>query len=107
MNQPDLFADGKIVPIGELALKARQLYAWLTFGVSRAGALEHLCWAMPPADGGDWLAHIDIRERRALEAAKPPDTDVTSPHRTLLKLRFKEHIEEGLQSDVDNENEAE
>lgn len=107
VNEPDLFADGKIVPIGELALNAQQLYAWLTFGVSRAGALEHLCWAMPPADEGEWLAHIDIRERKTVEAAKPAGTDVTSPHRTPLKLRFKDHIEEALQSNVDSENEAE
>lgn len=103
LNQPDLFKDGKVVPITELARKAKQLYAWLTFGVSRAGVVEHLCWAMPPAGEGDYLAHIDIRERRKSEEAKPVDSEISSPAPTTIKLRFKEHIEEVLRPEDDND----
>ena len=107
VNQPDLFSDGKIVPISELALRAKELYAWLTFGVSRAGVVEHLCWAMPPAEDGDWLAHVDIRERRTSEAVKPVDSEISSASPTTIKLRFKEHIEEVLRPETDDEASSE
>jgi hypothetical protein len=98
-NQGDLFAE-KVVSINEMAAQIRVLYAWLTFGAGHEGSLSHLCWAMPPADEGDWLAHINIMERIAAASASPKQPEAPSP---TLKLRFKEGVEEALsKSDQDD-----
>jgi hypothetical protein len=94
-NQFDLFG-GKVVPISEALAKITELYAWLTFAPTRDGGLQHLCWAMPPADEGTWLAHIDIMDRAAKSGTTPADGKPPEPPATEIKLRFKEHIEETL-----------
>jgi hypothetical protein len=100
-NQGDLFAQN-IVPIGELVAQIRVLYAWLTFGIGRDGQLSHLCWAMPPADDGFWLAHVNVLERIAKKNMEPKEPEAPS---ATVKLRFKESIEEAL-SKQDDENET-
>lgn len=91
-NQNDLF-EPNVVPLAELADQAKGMTAWLTFGGGTAGQLQHLCWALPAADGGQWLAHIDVLRRVASSGvAEYPDTSQTRG----LSLRFKEHIAESL-----------
>lgn len=91
-NQGDLFAEN-VVPLGEMVAQIRVLYAWLTFGVGRDGSLSHLCWAMPPADESDWLAHVNVLDRIATAALAPKEPEAPS---ATVKLRFKESIEESL-----------
>jgi hypothetical protein len=66
--------------------------------------LKHLCWAMPLADSGSWLGHINIL-RRAEAAAIPVDEIPAEEPDKVIKLKFREHIEESLtkQNKADNE----
>lgn len=91
-NQPDLF-NQDVTSLNEIAKRARELYAWLTFGADKEGKLLHLCWAMPPADESEWLAHIDVLERA--QKATAPSPSRAEPSRKL-KLKFREHVEEKL-----------
>jgi hypothetical protein len=91
-NQTDLF-NPKVMTLSEIAERASELYAWLTFGADKAGNILHLCWAMPPADETDWLAHINVLERFRVSAAPNP-TPSEPPKK--LKLEFREHVEEKL-----------
>jgi hypothetical protein len=91
-----LFSE-KIVDLSETLKRITELYAWLTFGVGEHGALAHLCWTMPPADDGDWLAYRDVL-RHISTSIQPEQDQIPHPERPtkLLALRFKEHIEEAL-----------
>ena len=86
VNQPDLFADPKVVVLGTV-----RLYAWLCYRASLNGALAHACWGMPAAkvDGkeDEWLARVNL-----MLASVPPKTaDADRPAkvdpRTRMKLR--------------------
>jgi hypothetical protein len=93
---------------GELIVSIREFYAWLTFGVGSKGVLEHLCWAMPPADEGDWLAYRDILHHAASAAPTQPEQpslqqEPSLAHSDDLNLRFQEHIEKTL-SDQDKKD---
>jgi len=91
-----LFSE-KIVDLSETLKRINELYARLTFGVGEHGALAHLCWTMPPADEGDWLAHRDIL-RHISASIQPEQNEIAQAERPTksLTLRFKEHIEEAL-----------
>lgn len=95
-NSPDLFSE-KIVDLSETLKRINELYAWLTFGVGEHGAIAHLCWTMPPADEGDWLAHRDIL-RHISTSIQPEQNEIAQAERPIksLTLRFKEHIEEAF-----------
>ena len=105
VNQTDLFAE-KVVPINEALAKIPELYAWLTFSAEKNGILKHLCWAMPPADSGSWLAHINVLKRAKLTVVKD-ERPVEEPAK-IIKLRFRDHIEEALskQDKSDNDEKA-
>jgi hypothetical protein len=98
-NQGELFGP-PIVPFPVAAKAAKDLYAWLTFGANRAGRLQHLCWAMPPADAGDWLAHINIIERASKTSSPPVAPTPSEEPAGKLKLQFREHIEESLANEA-------
>ncbi|MGY3620888.1 hypothetical protein [Bradyrhizobium sp. USDA 10063] len=104
VNQPDLFAQN-VVPISEVVDKVPELYAWLTYSAERGGSLRHLCWAMPPADGGSWLAHIDVLRRSEQSAVDeaPPAEEPTK----IIKLKFRDHIEEVLSRQDESSNKKE
>jgi hypothetical protein len=97
-NTADLFApDPKIIRLGDVLGEVRELYAWLSYGAMRDGRLSHLCWAVPPADEGEWLAHIDVL--RSAAASGPPAAELP-PAKTIdpkSRIRFKAHIEEELE----------
>jgi hypothetical protein len=61
---------------------------------------------MPPADSGSWLAHIDILKRAKLTVVK--DERPAEEPAKIIKLRFRDHIEEALskQDKSDNEEKA-
>jgi hypothetical protein len=104
VNQTDLFADN-VVPISEVVGRVPELYAWLTFSAERNGTLKHLCWAMPPADNGSWLAHINVL-RRAEQAVVVDEIPAEEPAK-IIKLRFRDHIEEVLSKQDESDNEKE
>jgi hypothetical protein len=102
VNQTDLFAEN-VVPISEALVKISELYAWLTFSAEKNGILKHLCWAMPPADSGSWLAHINVLKRveqTVVQEGRP----VEEPTK-IIKLRFRDHIEEALSKQDKRDNE--
>lgn len=101
-----MFSD-RVVSLDEIAGRLRELYAWLTFGASRDGELEHLCWAMPPADEGDWLAHIDVLKRKSGGESSHPTPRPVEPPSSTITLRFREHIEERLSGEKDKEEDKE
>jgi hypothetical protein len=104
VNQTDLFAEN-VVPIREVIGKIPELYAWLTYSAEKAGVLKHLCWAMPPADSGSWLAHINVLKRDEQSAVDdaPPVEEPTK----IIKLKFRDHIEEVLSKKDESGNEKE
>lgn len=91
-NQPDIFVDGRIVPLHELP--PVPLYAWLAFNADRTGMLTHVCWCMPEAERKQMLALINILPRRAdvapIEPHTPPPPDPTE------SLRFRKEVAERL-----------
>lgn len=95
VNQPDLFA-GNVVSFEEISGKVPSLYALLTLCASRSGILEHLCWGVPSADGGDWLAHGNVLLRSPHVLAG--DGGAINPEQPAQRvvLRFQEHIEKSL-----------
>lgn len=101
-NQGDLFSE-KVVSLDEIAGRLPELYAWLTFGAGRDGSLSHLCWAMPPADEGEWLAHVDVIERVAAKETKEREKPAAAPA-PIIKLRFREHVEESLVEENQDKN---
>lgn len=111
-NQEDLFAPPAI-DRGDVIISIREFYAWLTFGIGREGILEHLCWAMPPADDGDWLAYRDILRHTAivapaqLEELQPlqPEQGSAESSNDALGLRFQEHIEQALSKQNEKDKE--
>ncbi|MEO7221074.1 MAG: hypothetical protein ABIY37_01235, partial [Devosia sp.] len=98
-NIPDLFSEN-VVPIDQVAAQLRVLYSWLTFGVGPDRRLSHLCWAMPPAGDGEWLAHVNVLRRVADTALEPKAPEAPSEP---IKLRFKENIERALTKEADEE----
>lgn len=94
VNAPDLFS-GTVVPFATLATEIKEFYAWLMFGASPNGKLGHLCWGVPSAEGGDWLAHTNVlRRHEAADTEMKPEAPAKN-----LGLRFKNHIEEALTKD--------
>lgn len=113
-NQGDLFAP-QPADRGDVIVSIREFYAWLTFGVGPQGVLEHLCWAMPPADDGDWLAFRDILHRASVAAPTqpaeantqeemPPINPTSAELPEGLNLRFQEHIEQALENQNKKDN---
>lgn len=94
VNQLDMF-DTNIVPFPALESEIKVKCAWLTYGASPKGKLNHLCWAMPSADSGDWLAHTDIMKRAAITEIQSARVESTKKS----NLRFREHIEDALNKD--------
>jgi hypothetical protein len=79
------------------------MFAWLTYGIAFDGSLGHLCWAMPASTGDTWLARTNILVRLAeTEREANPETASKS-----LKLKFKDHIEDALNKDSEQDNDAE
>lgn len=99
-NQEDLFGP-RSVDRGEVIIQIREFYAWLSFGIAQHGVLEHLVWAMPPADDGDWLAYRDVLHHATSTISVQPDQapspqPAEAPPSEGLNLRFQEHIEQAL-----------
>jgi hypothetical protein len=99
-NQDDMFAP-RVADRGELIVSIREFYTWLTFGIGQQGVLEHLVWAMPPADDGDWLAYRDVLHHAIATTPLQPDQAPAQESRAEpptegLNLRFQEHIEQSL-----------
>jgi hypothetical protein len=99
-----MFAEN-VVPLSEVVGRIPELYAWLTYSAEKAGVLKHLCWAMPPADHSSWLAHIDVL-KRAEHSAIDESPPVEEPAK-VIKLKFRDHVEEVLSKKDESDNEKE
>ena len=91
VNQLELFAP-KGATFAELLPGIRQKYAMLTFSADHKGRIQHVCWGMPPRDGDEWLAHINVLHRIELPVITPAEA---RPDKTA-KLKFKKYVEESL-----------
>jgi hypothetical protein len=95
-NEPDMFIDGKIIPLHELPLDL--LYAFLTFNADPKGMLTHVCWCMPEAQLKQMLAVINILPRSNIipmpEPHTPPPPDPTE------KLKFRKEVAERLMDET-------
>ena len=98
-NQPDLFEDGKIVPLTQALKEVPRLYGWLAWGATSTGELTHLCLAMPEHDRDQWLAHVNILHRVQLIEGTPRPTEPTpsAPNPALL-LKFRAEIARSLEA---------
>ena len=97
-SQPSLF-DGTVVPFKKLADEVGLLYAWLTFGATIDGKINHLWWKMPAKEEDSWLAQIDVMRREAASCIAPSPETSPGPK---LTLKFKGHIEEALSKQPDD-----
>jgi hypothetical protein len=99
-NQPDLFDDGKIIPLTEALREVPRLYGWLAWGATSHGEITHLCLGMPEHDRDQWLAHISVLHRVRLEEGSPRPADPTqsAPNPALL-LKFRAEIARSLEED--------
>ena len=109
-NQEDLFVPHQ-TDRSKIITAIREFYAWLTFGFGQQGTLEHICWAMPPADDGDWLAFRSVLQHSAMPTTIQPDQhtriDSSAESSETLKLRFREHIEKALSDQNKKDDKAE
>ena len=100
INQPDLFEDGKIIPLTEALKDVQRLYAWLAWGANPAGELTHLCLAMPEDKRDVWLARVNILHRvQALEGGSPSAEEMPSAPNPALLLKFRAEIARSLEED--------
>lgn len=90
-NEPDLFNDGKIVPLHQIA--PDKYYAWLSFNADQAGELTHVCWCMPEAKRKVFLGRINILRGVAFSSVDP---HVPPPPDPTASLKFKREIIERL-----------
>lgn len=86
-----------------VAADPQAMFAWLTYGIAFDGTLGHLCWAMPTSAGDAWLARTNVLVRLADAAREANPETATKP----LKLKFKDHIEEALNKDRNQDKDAE
>lgn len=102
INQPDLFKDGKIIPLTEALREVRRLYAWLTWAADAAGQLTHLCLAMPEDSRDVWLARVNILHRVQSSEGIPPSTEgpPSAPNPALL-LQFRAEIARSLEAETE------
>lgn len=93
-NQIDLFEQNVVVLRSEL-------YAWLTAGANKDGALTHLCWGAPAANNDEWLGYRNVLASIASAPIEPPTPTPVSPKD---KLRFRDHIQESLEKSNNEKN---
>jgi hypothetical protein len=100
INQPDLFEDGKVIPLTEALKDVKRLYAWLAWGANPAGELTHLCLSMPEDKRDVWLARVNILHRvQALESGSPSAEETPSAPNPALLLKFRAEIARSLEED--------
>jgi hypothetical protein len=100
INQPDLFEDGKVIPLTEALKHVQRLYVWLTWSPP-VDELTHLCLAMPEDKRDVWLARVNILHRvQTLEGGSPSAEESTpsAPNPALL-LKFRAEIARSLEDD--------
>ncbi|RWO81031.1 hypothetical protein [Mesorhizobium sp.] len=83
-NEPDLFDDGKVVPLHEMT--PDKLYAWLAFNADQTGGLTHACWCMPEAKRKVFLGRINILRGAGMSFVEP---HVPPPPDPTTKMKFK------------------
>jgi len=86
-----------------VAADPQAMFAWLTYSIAFDGTLGHLCWAMPTSAGDVWLARTNVLVRLA-DTAREANPETASKS---LKLKFKDHIEDALNKESDQDNDAE
>ncbi|ESY80718.1 hypothetical protein X739_28695 [Mesorhizobium sp. LNHC220B00] len=86
-NQPDLFDDGKVVPLRDMG--PDRYYAWLAFNADQTGGLTHVCWCMPEADKKVFLGRVNILRGAGMSTVEPhvpPAPDPTSAMKFKLDV---------------------
>ena len=93
-NQLELFNEPKVIDLRH-TLGVVTLQVWLTYGLTKAGELTHVCLGVPAAEQNEWLARVNILNSATIEE-KDEDTGEDLARDPEIKLRFKGEIQEAL-----------
>jgi hypothetical protein len=93
-NQYNMLDDGTIPPVDLIITKAR--YAYVTFGMDRAGVVTHVSLGMPSSDNSHWLAFAKLMRRSSFPEpiAIPPPAPLSPP--VAESIRFVPEVAERL-----------
>jgi len=102
VNEPDLFRDGKLIPLHEALESVPRLYGWLMWGATPEGMLTHLSLGMPAEPENDsWLTYVDVLSHVvALESRAGAKPTVSSKPNPALLLKFRDEIAQQLGQDA-------
>jgi hypothetical protein len=95
INEPDLFREGKLIPLHEALTSVPRLYGWLMWGATAQGELTHFSLGMPEPEKDDWLTYVDVLAHvNALESRSSAKMEVpaSSKPNPALMLKFRDEI---------------
>jgi hypothetical protein len=106
-NEPDLFRDGKLIPLHEALDSVPSLYGWIMWGATPRGELTHFALGMPDKKKDVWLTYIDVLARvKKTEAAPGATTEKSSKPNPALLLKFREEIARSLEQESSEQDET-
>ena len=103
-NQLDLFSEPKIVDFRH-ALGMVTLQVWLTYGLTKAGELTHVCMGIPAAEQNEWLARVNIL-KSSMPNEKDTDAEESFVQDPEIKLKFKKEIQKELDKELHETDET-
>jgi hypothetical protein len=102
INEPDLFRDGKLIPLHEAIESVPRLYGWLMWGATARGELTHFALGMPEPENDKWLTYVDVLAHiTALESrtgATPTELASSKPNPAMM-LKFRDEFARQLGQD--------
>jgi hypothetical protein len=113
INEPDLFRDGKLIPLHEAIEAVPRLYGWLMWGATAGGDLTHFALGMPEPENDKWLSYVDVLSQVTALEARTSHTETkvaSSKPNPALMLKFRDEIARQLGQDnfgqdaVNNDN---
>jgi hypothetical protein len=108
-NEPDLFRDGKLLPLHEAMEAIPRLYGWIMWGATFKGELTHFALGMPEKKEDKWLTYVDVlthvRAAEVAAGASAPAERSSKPDPTLL-LKFNQEIARKLEQQESSEQDG-
>jgi len=102
INEPDLFRDGKLIPLHEALESVPRLYGWLMWGATARGDLTHFALGMPEPENDKWLTYVDVLTHVVASEARTSATETevaSSKPNPALMLKFRDEIARQLGQD--------
>jgi hypothetical protein len=108
-NEPDLFRDGKLLPLHEVMEAIPRLYGWVMWGATSKGELTHFALGIPEKKQDKWLTYVDVLTRvmaaEVVAGASAPAERSSKPDPTLL-LKFNQEIARKLEQQESSERDG-